>query len=120
MTAGRDMAIEVHGLAKRFDDVQAVAGIDFDVREGELFGFLGPNGAGKSTTINMLIGLARPDAGTIHIAGIDCSKNPPSSTMHSCSWSNPFPARHVRPRTCAVSLSPPDSAVNQIEVPTAA
>ena len=69
-------AIEVRGLAKRFDDVEAVTGIAFDVREGELFGFLGPNGAGKSTTINMLIGLARPDAGTIRIAGIDCSKNP--------------------------------------------
>jgi len=69
-------AIEVRGLAKRFDDVQAVAGIDFDVSEGELFGFLGPNGAGKSTTINMLIGLARPDAGTIRVGGIDCSKNP--------------------------------------------
>ena len=72
----QNTAIEVRGLAKRFDDVQAVAGIDFDVREGELFGFLGPNGAGKSTTINMLIGLARADAGTIRIAGIDCSKNP--------------------------------------------
>ncbi len=68
--------IEVRGLAKRFGDVQAVAGIDFDVREGELFGFLGPNGAGKSTTINILIGLARPDEGTIRIGGIDCSKNP--------------------------------------------
>ncbi|MFW6155627.1 MAG: ABC transporter ATP-binding protein [Planctomycetota bacterium] len=69
-------AIEVRGLAKRFDDVEAVASIDFDVRDGELFGFLGPNGAGKSTTINMLIGLARPDAGTIRIGGIDCSTNP--------------------------------------------
>jgi len=69
-------AIEVRGLAKRLGDVQAVAGIDFDVREGELFGFLGPNGAGKSTTINMLIGLARPDTGTIHVGGIDCSTNP--------------------------------------------
>ncbi|NLF32267.1 MAG: ABC transporter ATP-binding protein, partial [Planctomycetes bacterium] len=39
------MAIGVRGLAKRFGDVEAVAGIDFDVREGELFGFLGPNGA---------------------------------------------------------------------------
>jgi ABC-2 type transport system ATP-binding protein len=76
MTIQDTSIIEVHGLAKRFGDVQAVAGIDFDVREGELFGFLGPNGAGKSTTINMLIGLARPDAGTIRIAGIDCSKNP--------------------------------------------
>jgi len=69
-------AIQARNLAKRFGDVQAVAGIAFDVREGELFGFLGPNGAGKSTTINMLIGLARPDAGEICIGGIDCSKNP--------------------------------------------
>ena len=76
MTVKDVTAIEVRSLAKRFGDVQAVAGIDFDVREGELFGFLGPNGAGKSTTINMLIGLARPGAGTIRIAGIDCSKNP--------------------------------------------
>lgn len=69
-------AIRVEGLAKRFGPVQAVAGIDFEVRAGELFGFLGPNGAGKTTTINMLTGLARPDAGTIRIAGIDCSQNP--------------------------------------------
>jgi ABC-2 type transport system ATP-binding protein len=68
--------IEVRSLAKRFEEVQAVASVDFDVREGELFGFLGPNGAGKTTTINMLTGLARPNAGTIRIAGIDCSKNP--------------------------------------------
>jgi ABC-2 type transport system ATP-binding protein len=68
--------IEVRGLAKRFGEVQAVAGVDFGVREGELFGFLGPNGAGKTTTINMLTGLARPDAGTIRLAGIDCSANP--------------------------------------------
>ncbi|MBT4817517.1 MAG: ATP-binding cassette domain-containing protein [Lentisphaerae bacterium] len=68
--------IQVAKLAKRFGDVQAVVGIDFDVGHGELFGFLGPNGAGKTTTINMLTGLARPDAGTIRIADIDCSRNP--------------------------------------------
>jgi len=76
MTAEGESAIDVHGLAKRFGDVQAVAGVDFQVSKGELFGFLGPNGAGKTTTINMLTGLARPDAGTIRIAGIDCSKHP--------------------------------------------
>jgi len=70
------LAIDVRGLAKRFGEVQAVVGVDFGVREGELFGFLGPNGAGKTTTINMLTGLARPDAGTVRIARIDCSKNP--------------------------------------------
>ena len=71
-----DIAIEVQGLAKRFGDVQAVAEVDFEVYSGELFGFLGPNGAGKTTTINMLTGLARPDAGTISIGGIDCTRKP--------------------------------------------
>lgn len=69
-------AISVKNLAKRFENVQAVDGISFDVEKGELFGFLGPNGAGKTTTINMLTGLARPDSGSIEIAGIDCTKTP--------------------------------------------
>ncbi|MCA1785538.1 MAG: ATP-binding cassette domain-containing protein, partial [Desulfobacteraceae bacterium] len=72
-------AIQVQGLAKRFDKVQAVSAVDFEVRSGELFGFLGPNGAGNTTTINMLTGLARPDAGTIHISGIDCTQRPRSA-----------------------------------------
>ncbi len=63
-------AITVSGLQKHFGEVRAVKGISFTVEKGELFGFLGPNGAGKTTTINMLTGLARADAGTIHIAGI--------------------------------------------------
>ncbi|HDQ39508.1 MAG TPA: ABC transporter ATP-binding protein [Desulfonatronum sp.] len=74
-------AIEVRGLAKRFGEVQAVAGVDFKVLPGELFGFLGPNGSGKTTTINMLTGLARPDAGAIRIEGIDCIKTP-RATQH--------------------------------------
>ena len=69
-------AIVVQNIAKRFDTVQAVAGISFAVRPGELFGLLGPNGAGKTTTINMLTGLARPDCGTICIGGVDCSADP--------------------------------------------
>lgn len=78
--AGRSQAmsgaiIAVRSLAKRFGDVQAVAGVDFDVMSGEVFGFLGPNGAGKTTTINMLTGLARPDSGMIRISNIDCSSN---------------------------------------------
>jgi ABC-2 type transport system ATP-binding protein len=66
-----EVAIEVRGLAKRFGEVEAVAGVDFTVADGELFGFLGPNGAGKTTTINMLTGLARPGAGTIRFFGAD-------------------------------------------------
>ena len=66
-------AIAVEGLAKRYGDVTAVDGVAFDVREGEVFGFLGPNGAGKTTTINMLTGLARPDARVIRLFGRDCT-----------------------------------------------
>jgi ABC-2 type transport system ATP-binding protein len=69
-------AIVVENIAKRFEKVEAVSGISFNVRRGELFGFLGPNGAGKTTTINMLTGLARPDAGSIRISDIDCTFNP--------------------------------------------
>ncbi|TVS13432.1 MAG: ABC transporter ATP-binding protein [Planctomycetaceae bacterium] len=69
------VAIEACGLTKRFADVLAVDRVDFDVREGEVFGFLGPNGAGKTTTINMLTGLARPTAGTIRYFGRDVTQN---------------------------------------------
>ncbi|MEW5825537.1 MAG: ABC transporter ATP-binding protein [Candidatus Bipolaricaulota bacterium] len=69
------MSIRVQGLSKAFDDVQAVAEVSFEIQEGELFGLLGPNGAGKTTTINMLTGLARPDSGSIHVGGIDCTRN---------------------------------------------
>jgi ABC-2 type transport system ATP-binding protein len=69
-------AFEVSHLTKHYGEVFAVNDISFSVRQGELFGFLGPNGAGKTTTINMLTGLARLDAGTINIGGIDCTHNP--------------------------------------------
>ncbi len=75
---GQLPCIQVAGLTKRFPGVTAVDGVSFDVYPGELFGFLGPNGAGKTTTINMLIGLAQPDAGTIHINGIESTRRPKS------------------------------------------
>ena len=64
-------AIRVRGLLKRFGDIEAVRGIDFDVHSGETFGFLGPNGAGKTSTINMLCTLSRPTAGGAQVAGHD-------------------------------------------------
>ncbi len=70
-----NIVIAAYGLAKKFEQVQAVADVSFTVYAGELFGFLGPNGAGKTTTINMLTGLAWPDTGTISIGGIDCTKH---------------------------------------------
>jgi ABC-2 type transport system ATP-binding protein len=68
--------IRVEGLSKRFGEVQAVDGLDFSVREGEIFGFLGPNGAGKTTTIRMLVGLLKPDSGSGFINGHDVLKEP--------------------------------------------
>jgi ABC-type transporter Mla maintaining outer membrane lipid asymmetry ATPase subunit MlaF len=78
---GMDLAIDVVGLEKRFDNVTAVAGVSFQVNRGELFGFLGPNGAGKTTTINMLTGLVRPDAGTVRIENIDSTNGPRLSSI---------------------------------------
>ena len=68
---GRPPAVTVRGLAKRYAEVEAVRGIDFDVMAGETFGFLGPNGAGKSTTIGMLCTLVRPTGGRATVAGHD-------------------------------------------------
>jgi ABC-2 type transport system ATP-binding protein len=69
--AGGGPAVTVRGLTKRYGDVEAVGGIDFDVQPGEIFGFLGPNGAGKSTTINILCTLVQPTAGSAGVAGFD-------------------------------------------------
>ena len=65
----RPLAVHAQGLVKRFGSFTAVDGIDFDVRQGEVVAFLGPNGAGKTTTIDMLLGLAQPDAGTVELFG---------------------------------------------------
>jgi branched-chain amino acid transport system permease protein len=61
----------VRGLAKSFRGVQALAGVDVDVREGEILGVVGPNGSGKSTLINVVSGHYRADAGSIRFAGAD-------------------------------------------------
>src|SRR5262245_49117426 len=62
--------IELHGVVKAYGAVQAVRGIDVSVARGETVALLGPNGAGKSTTVDMLLGLLAPDAGTVSIFGM--------------------------------------------------
>ncbi len=62
-------AIVARGLTKNFGDLRAVDDLDLEIRQGETLGLLGPNGAGKSTTINLMLGLSRPSAGSVRIFG---------------------------------------------------
>ncbi len=73
MSSGVDTGIALRGLKKTYrtsdGPIEAVRGIDLDIAAGETLALLGPNGAGKSTTIDMLLGLSRPDAGTVTVFG---------------------------------------------------
>ena len=73
-------AIEVAGLRKAYDGHEAVRGIDFRVRRGEVFGLLGPNGAGKTTTVEILEGYRTRSAGTVSVLGHD----PGAAAARSC------------------------------------
>jgi ABC-2 type transport system ATP-binding protein len=66
--------IEASNIVKRFGQLEAVKGVSFSVKEGEIFGFLGPNGAGKTTTINILCTLLKPTAGQARVNGHDVIK----------------------------------------------
>jgi ABC-2 type transport system ATP-binding protein len=66
-----EVAIEVHGLVKRYADVDAVRGLDLEVARGEVFAFLGPNGAGKTTTVEILEGYRPRTAGEVSVLGVD-------------------------------------------------
>jgi ABC-2 type transport system ATP-binding protein len=66
-----DAVITVQALSKRYGAVEAVAGIDLEVRRGEIFAFLGPNGAGKTTTVEILEGFRRRSSGDVRVLGVD-------------------------------------------------
>jgi ABC-2 type transport system ATP-binding protein len=70
--------IEIRNVSKSYNrgTIKAVDGLDLTVNAGEIFGFLGPNGAGKTTTIKMIVGLLRPDSGTILVNGVDNQIDP--------------------------------------------
>ena len=72
--SGRDTeapALRISGLVKHYGRVEALRGIDLEVRRGEVFGFLGPNGSGKTTTIRCIVDLLRPTTGRIEVLGLD-------------------------------------------------
>ncbi|MEJ7892377.1 MAG: ABC transporter ATP-binding protein [Solirubrobacteraceae bacterium] len=70
------VAIEVHGLRKAYGSHEAVRGIDFSVRRGEVFGLLGPNGAGKTTTVEILEGYRERTGGEVRVLGMDPAERP--------------------------------------------
>jgi ABC-2 type transport system ATP-binding protein len=65
------IAIEAHGLTRRFGNVVAVDGAELSIPRGRIYGFLGPNGSGKSTTIRLLCGLIKPTSGTVRVLGLE-------------------------------------------------
>jgi lipooligosaccharide transport system ATP-binding protein len=71
MTAQTDVLIHARGLTKRFGELLAVDGVDFDVHVGEAFGFLGPNGAGKTSTMRMIACTSPITDGTLRVVGMD-------------------------------------------------
>ena len=73
-----DPVIIANNIRKKYEDIDAVNGISFEVRRGEVFGMLGPNGAGKTTTIEILEGMRSADSGEAIIDGINVKKDPTS------------------------------------------
>jgi ABC-2 type transport system ATP-binding protein len=71
-----EILVKTRNLVKRYGDKVAVDNINFDVYQGEVFGFLGPNGAGKTTTIKVIVGLLQPTSGTVKVAGYDVQTQP--------------------------------------------
>lgn len=76
-----EAAVSVVDLRKRYGPTEAVCGVTIEVGVGQIFGLLGPNGAGKTTTLECLLGLRQPDAGSIHINGLDVRTHPAQAKL---------------------------------------
>lgn len=72
----RRTALALRGLVKRYGSTVAVGGLDLDVPTGSFYGVVGPNGAGKTTMLSMATGLLLPDAGSVHVLGVDVWARP--------------------------------------------
>ncbi len=74
----REVDVELEGVFKRYGDVEAVAGVDLQIRRGEFFTMLGPSGSGKTTCLRMIAGFESPTSGTVRLAGEDVTARPPA------------------------------------------
>jgi len=68
--------VKLTSVSKRYADITAVDYLDLDIKKGEIFGLLGPNGSGKSTTLKMILGLVKPDSGSVNVLGINVEDDP--------------------------------------------
>jgi ABC-2 type transport system ATP-binding protein len=71
MVSTGEPAVKLRKVAKRYADIVAVDYVDLDVKYGEILGLLGPNGSGKTTTLKMILGLVKPDSGSVNVLGIN-------------------------------------------------
>ncbi len=74
-------AVELKSVLKRYNELVAVNNINLAIKPGEIFGLLGPNGSGKSTTLKMLLGLVQPEAGSVHVLGLNVKDDPVAVKM---------------------------------------
>ena len=75
-TTTRGPILQARGITKRFSGISALSDVDLDVDPGEMVGLIGPNGAGKTTFFNCLLGMLKPEAGTVHFDGRDVTRWP--------------------------------------------
>src|SRR5688572_27889739 len=87
----QNVAIQVHGLRKSYEQVQVLKGVDFAVARGSIFALLGSNGAGKTTVVRILATLLKPDGGTTRVDGFDV-RSQPSRVRESISLTGQFAA----------------------------
>ena len=76
MEAHKGQAVVLRSVSKSFGQIQAVRDLDLEIDGGAVYGLLGPNGSGKSTVMRMIIGLLRPDSGSIRVCGVDAGRDP--------------------------------------------
>jgi len=76
MASSRESAVTLRRVTKHYADIMAVESINLDVEYGEIFGLLGPNGSGKSTTLKIILGLIKPDSGSVKVLGVNAEEDP--------------------------------------------
>ena len=113
--------IKISNLQKRFANLKAVDNLSFQINKGEIFGLLGPNGAGKTTTVKMIVGMLKPDSGSIEVNGFnavtdslkvkaDLGYVPESSALYE----NLTGREHLE-MICNLHHLPPDKIDSQVE-----